>query len=150
MNRLRPSWTRSRRRLLKRETTFAEAIKALNRVPSGQLLVLDDQQRLWGTLDRADLYQIIARIATEPADMQRDVGRRKLDTLLLGNPVYVALDDSTLVASSTMLDHGISWLPVVQSKNDLRPVGCLRGERISNRLIEKTDQMEMDLVRGAK
>jgi predicted transcriptional regulator len=136
--------------LLKRETTFAEAIKALNRVPSGQLLVLDDQQRLWGTLDRADLHQIIARIATEPADMQRDVGRRKLDTLLLGNPVYVALDDSTLVASSTMLDHGISWLPVVQSKNDLRPVGCLRGERISNRLIEKTDQMEMDLVRGAK
>jgi predicted transcriptional regulator len=136
--------------MLKRETTLAEAIRALNHVPSGQLLVLDDQQRLWGTLDRTDLYQIIARIATAPADMQRDVGRRKLDSLLLGNPVYVALDDSTLVASSTMLDHGIAWLPVVQSKDDPRPVGCLRGERISNRLIEKIDQMEMDLVRGAK
>jgi NADH dehydrogenase len=136
--------------MLKRESTLAEAIRALNDVPSGQLLVLDSQQRLWGTLDRNGLYQIIARIATAPADMQRDVGQLKLDSLLLGNPVYVALDDSTLVASSTLLDHGISWLPVVRSKDDPRPVGCLRGERISNRLIEKIDQMEMDLVRGAK
>src|ERR1700756_882797 len=42
----------------------------------------------------------------------RAVKRRS--TLMYGDPVYVALEDSTLVASATMLDHGISWLAVVQ------------------------------------
>jgi predicted transcriptional regulator len=56
--------------------------------------------------------------------------------------VRVALDDSTFVASATMLDHGISWLPVVQGKNDPRPVGCLRGDKISQRFIEKLKNTE--------
>jgi hypothetical protein len=43
-----------------------------------------------------------------------------------------------------MLDYELSWLPVVQSKKDPRPVGCLRGDRISNRLIQQITQMEAD------
>jgi hypothetical protein len=41
-----------------------------------------------------------------------------------------------------MLDHGISWLPVVKSKDDPRPVGRLRGDRITRRLFEKMAQVE--------
>src|SRR5258705_12277998 len=44
---------------LRKETTYADAIKALNESASGHLLVLDEKQRFWGTLDRNDLYQII-------------------------------------------------------------------------------------------
>jgi len=40
----------------------------------------------------------------------------KLSELLVGNPLYVSLDDSILAATATMLDHGTSWLPVVQTK----------------------------------
>jgi NADH:ubiquinone reductase (H+-translocating) len=128
--------------LLSKETTYADAIKALNESATGHLLVVDEKQRLWGTLDRGDLYQIIARIALTPADGREDISKRKLVDLLPENPVYVALEDSALVASATMIDHGISWLPVVKSKDDPRPVGRLRGDRISRRLIEKMTNVE--------
>jgi predicted transcriptional regulator len=84
-----------------------------------------------------------------PAEMQLDVGKRELCDLLLGNPVYVAQDDSTLVASATMLDHGISWLPVVRSKDDPTPVGYLRGEKITNRMMQKMEKVETDQARAA-
>jgi len=127
--------------LLSKETRYADAIKALNESATGHLLVVDEKQRLWGTLDRNDLYQIITRIALTPADGREAVSERKLVDLLPENPIYVALEDSLVVASATMLDHGISWLPVVKSKDDPRPVGRLRGDRISRRLIEKMAQV---------
>jgi len=46
------------------------------------------------------------------------------------------LSDSTAVASATMLVRGITWLPVVQSKDEPRPVGIVRGERIANRVVQ--------------
>ena len=134
---------------LRKETTLADAIRALNESASGELLVLDEKQRLWAAMDRDDLYHIITRIAVTPTDTRGDVSQRTLGELLLGNPVYVSLEDSTLVASATMLDHGVSWLPVVQSKNDPRPVGCLRGERIGNRMIQKIGHSDLDRVRAA-
>ena len=136
-------------KLLSKETTFGDAVAALNESATGQLLVLDERQQLWATLDREDLYHIIARIAVSSNGMRKEDTRRKLGELLYGDGVYVALDDSALVASATMLDHGISWLPVVQSRNDSRPVGCLRGDRISNRIIEKLGHMESDRAQAA-
>ena len=136
-------------KLLSKETTFAEAVAALTESATGHLLVLDEKQQLWATLDRDDLYHIIARIAVSSNGMRGEDTKRKLGDLLYGDPIYVALDDSALVASATMLDHGISWLTVVQGKNDLRPVGCLRGDKISNRIIEKLGHMETDRARAA-
>jgi NADH dehydrogenase len=136
-------------KLLSKETTFAEAVAALTESATGHLLVLDEKQQLWATLDRDDLYHIIARIAVSSNGMRGEDIKRKLGDLLYGDPIYVALDDSALVASATMLDHGISWLTVVQGKNDLRPVGCLRGDKISNRIIEKLGHGETDRARAA-
>ena len=127
---------------LNKEATLADALRALDESAAGELLILDENQRLWGTLDRGDLCSIVARIAVTSTETRGDVSQRKLSDLLLGNPVYVSLEDSTLVASATLLDHGISWLPVVQSKDDARPVGCLRGEKIGHRIIQKIGQVE--------
>jgi NADH:ubiquinone reductase (H+-translocating) len=135
--------------LLRKETTLAAAIRALNEDPTGELLVLDENQRLWGTLDPDDLYHIIARIAATSMGMHGDPTLHKLAELLPGSPVYVALDDSILAASATMLDHGISWLPVVQSKDDLRPVGTLRGPKISYRLIQKLGSTKANRAQAA-
>jgi NADH dehydrogenase len=131
------------------DTAFADAVAALNESASGELLILDAQERLWGTLDRNDLYDLIARIAIMPAQERGDVTRHKLRELLVSNVVYITSDDSIVVAASTMLDHGISWLPVVRSKNDLRPVGCLRGERIGSRMIEKISATKVDRATAA-
>ena len=134
---------------LNKEATLADALRALDESAAGKLLILDENQRLWGTLDRDDLYSIVARIAVTPTETRGDIGQRKLSDLLLGNPVCVSLEDSTLVASATLLDHGISWLPVVQSKDDARPVGCLRGEKISHRIIQKIGQVDTGHAKAA-
>jgi NADH dehydrogenase len=126
--------------LLTTESTLADAVNALNESATGNLLVLDEKQRLWGTLDRGDLYQIIGRIAVTSTETRGDVSHLKLSDLLSPNSIYVALEDSAFVASATMLDHGISWLPVVKSKDDPRPVGFLRGEKISKHMIERIAQ----------
>jgi NADH dehydrogenase len=136
--------------LLTKETTLADAVRALNESATGQLIVLDEKQLLWGTLDRNDLYGIVARIAVTATDTREDSSQRKLAELLPGNPVYLSLQDSVLVASVTMLDHGISWLPVVQSKDDPRPVGSLRGDKISNRLLQKIGHLQADRAQAAK
>jgi len=126
--------------LLRKDTSLADAIRALKESSTGQLLILDEAQRLWGTLDRNDLDQVVARIAVLPTDQHGDITHSKLSDFLVVNPVYIALDDSTLVAVATMLDHGISWLPVVQSKENPRPVGYLRRERILDRMLERIGQ----------
>jgi len=136
-------------KLLTSDTTFADAVTALNESATGQLLIVDAQQRLWGTLDREDLYDMIARVADVPLDKRGDVTKRKLSELLYGNPMYVTATDSILVATMTMLDHSISWVPVVRSKDDLRPVGFVRGERIGSRMVEKISAMKSDQASAA-
>jgi NADH dehydrogenase len=128
--------------LLTKETTLADAVNALTNSPNGELLVLDENKRLWATLDREGLDHVITRIAiTRPTKEPGDVGKLKLADLLFENPVYVALDDSTYLAAATMLDHGLSWLPIVRSRADLQPVGRLRGDRVTRRLLEKMGQV---------
>lgn len=135
--------------LLTKETTLADAINALNESAAGNLVVLDEKQRLWGTLDRGDLYQIIARIAVTSVESRGDISHTKLSDLLVPNSIFIALEDSALVASATMLDHGISWLPVVKSKDDPRPVGFLRGEKISKSMLERIAQGQSTQARAA-
>lgn len=137
-------------KLLNKETTFADAVAALSESATGYLLVLDEKQQLWATLDRDDLYHIVARVAVTSNGMRPEDTQRKLGDLLFGDAVYVALEDSALLASATILDHGVSWLPVVQGKNDPRPVGCLRGDKISNRIMEKLARMGTDRAQAAR
>jgi NADH dehydrogenase len=134
---------------LGKEATFGKAITALSESATGQLVVLDEKQRLWATLDRDDLYHVFARIALLPLDTRADLGQRRLDDLLLGNPLCVSLQDSSLVASATMLEHGVSWLPVVQSKEDPRPVGCVRAAKIGSRLVQKAGTLGAGRARAA-
>jgi NADH dehydrogenase len=134
--------------LLHKDTSLADAIRALKESATGELLTLDETQHLWGTLDRNDLDQIVARIAVTPTDERGDVTQRKLSEFLLGNPVHITLGDSTLVASATMLDHGTSWLPVVQSKDDPRPIGYVRREKIFDRMIQNIAHTEANHVQA--
>lgn len=131
-------------RSLTTETSLADAVVALNQSPSGELLILDANQRLWGTLDREDLYDLVARIAVIPAEKQADVTRRKLSELLPGNPLSITTQDSIQAATATLLDHAVSWLPVIHSKDEPRPVGILHGATVGERLIEKLGVAQAD------
>lgn len=52
-------------------------------------------------------------------------------------------------AAQPMMDHGISWLPVVRSKDDLRSVGSVRGDKISYRITKKIAQTEVNYAQIA-
>jgi predicted transcriptional regulator len=135
--------------IIRKSSTLADAMRVLRQSPSGELVILDEEQRLWGTLDRNDLFQIVARIAVTPTHEQEGMIQHKLSEFVQGNPLSVALEDSTAVACATMLNRGISWLPVVQSKSDSRPVGTIRAERIANRVVQKIARTEGDQARLA-
>jgi len=137
-------------KLLQKDVTLPEAINALSESATGQLLIVDEKRHLWGIFDRHDMDQILAQIAEIPQDQRGNLPRRKLSDFVPANPLYVALDDSTLTASMTLLDHGKSWLPVVQSKDDFQPVGYVRAERIVNRIIQKLANRPTDQSSVAK
>jgi len=135
--------------LLHKENTLGEAIKAMNEGPTSDLIIADENQLLWGTLDRDDLYRIIARIAVTSTAKSGLPIQHKLVEFLSMSRLSVTLDDSTLVATATLMDHGVSWLPVVRSKEDLRPVGSIRGDKITYRIIQKIAQTEVKHAQAA-
>jgi NADH:ubiquinone reductase (H+-translocating) len=136
--------------LLHKENTLGEAIRALNEGPTSDLIIVDENELLWGTLDRDDLYRIIARIAVTSTAKSGLPIQHKLVEFLSMSRLSVTLDDSTLVATATLMDHGVSWLPVVRSKDDLRPVGSIRGDKITYRIIQKIAQTEVNHAQAAK
>jgi len=135
--------------ILRKSSSLADAIRVLKESPSGELLILDEQQRLWGTLDRSDLFQIFARIAVTPPHQEENLMQHKLSEFVKENPLSVALNDSTAVAFATMLARGVTWLPVVQSEAEPRTVGTVRGERIANRVVQKIARTQADHARAA-
>lgn len=135
--------------MLRKNSTLADALRALRESASGELVILDEEQHLWGTLDRNDVFQIIARIAATHLDEQQGMIQRQLSEFVQGNPLAVALDDSTALTTATMLGRGVSWLPVVQAKSDPRPVGTIRAERIANRVVQRIAQTEAEHARSA-
>src|SRR4029077_3034190 len=137
-------------KLLQKDVTLPEAIRALSESTTGDLLVVDEKGYLWGTFDRQDVHRILAQVAEIPMDERRQVPKRKLTEFVPGNLLCVALDDSALTAAMTLMDHQRSWLPVVQSKDDFRPVGYVRGERIVNRMIERIANRPTDQTSRAK
>ena len=135
--------------ILHKNSTLVDAISMLRKTPSGELLILDEKQHLWGTLDRNDLFQIVARVAVTPTHEREAMIQRKLSEFVPGNSLSVELNDSAAVASATMLVRGIAWLPVVQSKDEPRPVGTIRGERIANRVVQTIAHTEANHARAA-
>ena len=129
---------------LRKDTTLGDATKCLGESSAGQLIVVGENNRLWGKLDRKDLYQMVARIAVIPPDKREGLTQRKLSDFLQPNPLCVTLQDSPFVAAGTMLQHGIAWLPVVRSLDDAEPVGCIREEKIVDFMLNKVASAKDD------
>jgi len=134
---------------LTKNTSLGDAIKSLQESAAGQLIVLDENNRLWGKLDRRDLYQMVARIALIPFDQRATLSQRKLTDFLLPDPLCVTLQDSPFVAAGTMLRHGIAWLPVVRSVDDAEPVGYVREEKFVDFMLHKVATAKEDIATSA-
>jgi CBS domain-containing protein len=63
--------------------------------------------------------------------------------LLSADPVTISSDDSSLLAASTMLEHGLSCIPVVVGKNDHHLKGYVRAEKISYWLLRELGEQTL-------
>jgi hypothetical protein len=66
--------------------------------------------------------------------------------LFAAGPVTISSDDSSLLAASTMLEHRLSWIPVVVGKDDHHLQGCVRAEKITYWLLQ--DLGKQTLIRA--
>jgi NADH:ubiquinone reductase (H+-translocating) len=132
-------------RTVREDTSLGDAIKVLQESTGGELIILDENNRLWGKLDRRDLYQLIARVALISFGQHDDVSQRKLTDFLEPDPLSLILEDSPFAAAGTMLQHRIAWLPVVRSADNPEPVGYIREERIVGFMLRKVADAKTDL-----
>jgi len=124
-------------RTLKPDSTLDLALALLTGDSRGFLLVLDEQQRLFGVLGASDIANALVSIVASPADNRRDASKVQVRELLSADPVTISSGDSSLLAASTMLEHGLSWLPVVVGKNDHHLQGFVQAEKITYWLLQE-------------
>ena len=131
------------------DASLGDAVKALRESAAGEVILVDEKKRLWGKLDRRDLYVMVARIALTPADQRDNVSQRKLTDFLPANPLCITLQDSAFLAAETMLQHNIAWLPVVRSLEDTQPAGLIREEKIIDYLLHNVAGSKEDAAPSA-
>jgi CBS domain-containing protein len=122
---------------LRPDNTLQQALAALAENGLDSLIVLDDQHRLTGILKAQEVANALLLSVSTPEESRRDATQVRVDELPTADPLTIASDDSSLLAASTMLDHGLSWLPVVVSKSDHRLTGTVRAERIGYWLLQE-------------
>jgi CBS-domain-containing membrane protein len=115
---------------LKPDSTLQQALAASAENGRDFLIVLDDQRRLLGILKVEEVANALLTIVSTPEESRRDATQVRVRELMAVDPHTISSDDSSLHAASTMLEHGLSWLPVIASKNDLHLQGTVRAERI--------------------
>ena len=121
---------------LKPNSTLEQAVALLASNGLGFLFVLDDQQRLWGVSNGKDLT-LAAQMMAYKQTVAQDVKNLQLREFVSAAPVTVSSDDSGLLAASTMLEHGLTWIPVVVSKSDQHLKGYVRMEKMSYWLLQQ-------------
>jgi NADH dehydrogenase len=122
---------------LKPESTLEQAVALLAGSGLSFVFVLDDQQRLWGVSNGTDLSLAAQMIAYKQTVAPEDVKNLQLREFVSAEPVTVSLGDSGLLAASTMLEHGLTWIPVVVSKSDHHLKGFVRMEKMSYWLLQQ-------------
>jgi NADH dehydrogenase len=124
-------------RTLKPESTLDQALAMLTANARGFLFILDEQQRLFGVLSTSDIANALVLIAAAPVDSRRDASKVQVRELAAADPVTISSDESSLLAASTMLEHGLNWLPVIVGKNDHHLQGFVQAEKITYWLLQE-------------
>jgi CBS-domain-containing membrane protein len=122
---------------LKPDSTLEQAVALLTKSTNGRLFILDDQQCLWGVSNGTDLVFAAQMIAYKQTVAPEDAKNVQLREFVSAEPVTVSSDDSGLLAASTMLEHRLTWIPVVESKSNHRLKGYVRMEKVSYWLLQQ-------------
>jgi NADH:ubiquinone reductase (H+-translocating) len=122
---------------LKPDSTLGQAVVLLTRSTNGRLFILDDQQCLWGVSNATDLIFAAQMIAYKQTVAREDIKNVQLGEFVSAEPVTVSSGEPGLVAATTMLEHGLTWIPVVESKSDRHLKGFVRMDQMSCWLLKQ-------------
>jgi NADH dehydrogenase len=122
---------------LKPDSTLEQAVGLLAKSTSGCLFILDGQQSLWGVSNGTDLTLAAQMIAYKQTVTPEEIKNVKLRDFVSSEPVTVSAEASSLVAATTMLEHGLTWIPVVASKIDGHLKGFVRMDKMSFWLLQQ-------------
>ena len=101
--------------------------------------VIDDAETLIGVVTRSDLLRTI-EAASYLKGSQDEILR--VQHIMGHEPVVIGTDVTTKVAVSTMREHGLKTIPVVDNAIDQHLVGCIRIETILGHIIEELTKKE--------
>ena len=109
------------------EDTLADAARRMRDLDVGALPICGDDNRLKGMITDRD---IVVKCVADG----RDPNQTKVSELAEGKPVTIGADDSVEEALSTMKDHGVRRLPVIDG-HEL--IGILSQADVAKHLPEE-------------
>jgi NADH:quinone reductase (non-electrogenic) len=113
---------------LRPDSSFAEALSRFDERPLDFCCVVDGDERLVGILSRTDLLRAVEGGARR---------NTKVREFMVSDPIALTGEDSALLAASTMRDHDLRALPVVEDRASRRLTGYVRAEKMLQRLLDK-------------
>lgn len=113
------------------DSPLSEAVRQINQHKLDFCCVVDDDGALAGILTRSDLLRAMEVAAASPTGR----ARMKACDIMVAEPIALTPKDSTTFAVTTMREHGLKRLPVVNSESDRRIKGYLRIENILEAVI---------------
>jgi signal-transduction protein with cAMP-binding, CBS, and nucleotidyltransferase domain len=96
------------------------------------LAIVDDDGILKGILTRSDLLRAVEIAALADPDVDLP-----LIEVMASDPIVLTMDETLTSAVTTMREHGLKRLPVVQCSERREIVGYLRIEKIMDYVVKR-------------
>lgn len=123
-------------------STVEVALELINNQMLDFLAIVDDAGFLKGILTRSDLLRAMEVAALSDPDVDLP-----LIEIMASDPIALMIDESLCAAVSTMREHGLKRLPVVQRSDRRELVGYLRIENVMATVVKR---MQEQKVAGAQ
>ncbi|HEY9784590.1 MAG TPA: FAD-dependent oxidoreductase, partial [Candidatus Obscuribacterales bacterium] len=115
---------------LRPDDLLETAIDVINKHRLDFCCVADSENRLLGILSRSDLLHAIELAVM---DSSKEITVRDI---MVPDPITITIDDNPSLAMSTMREHGLKKLPVVDTNGSKVIKGYIRVENILNHLLK--------------
>lgn len=108
--------------------TFEDAVKILSGDELDFCCVIDSSNKLKGIMTRTDIFRAVESAVTP---------NTKVSEFMTENPIVVTENDSCTLVASTMRDHNLKWVPVVDNLENLDVKGYIRRDKMINFVLDK-------------
>jgi NADH:ubiquinone reductase (H+-translocating) len=107
-----------------------DVVEKMDTTGADMCCIVDSAGHLVGVITRSDLLRALEKSALADPDVDLPVTE-----LMIANPLCMALNEPLAVAVSTMRDHDLKQIPVVESSRKRVPKGCIRIEKVVHHVL---------------